>query len=101
MEKVVPAPHRIALLQGVLAEALARPAVVGDSEVGRRALGPAGRAVAGVAVDGIAGAATNADQRTGSRHFSHVTTRLEADVHAPDHAPRLSRSRYRRAPSRA
>jgi len=49
-------------------EAFARPAVVGDGEICRRPLGPAGRTVVGIAVDGVARAATNADQRTRIRH---------------------------------
>ena len=42
--------------------------VVDHTEVGGRAPSPAGRAVLGIVVDGITGAATNAGKRRGYRH---------------------------------
>ncbi|WIM10355.1 MAG: hypothetical protein OJF58_001310 [Enhydrobacter sp.] len=70
MQKAVPAPHRAGGTGGsVPLQPFAGPAVVGDGEIGRRPLGPAGRAILGIVVDRAAGAATNADKRTGDWHL--------------------------------
>ena len=65
----VPAPHRGRPARRIVAAAvLARNRVIGNGEIGRRARLAAGRAILGESIDGIAGAATNADQRTGNGH---------------------------------
>ena len=48
----------------------ARTCVIGDGEIGRSTGGTAGRTIVGETIDRISGAAPNADQRTGRRHFA-------------------------------
>ena len=76
VQEIVPAPQRARTMRGpFLVEPFAGTAVVGNRQIGGDALGPAGRAILVIVGGGIAGAAMNADQRTGYRHVEATLTR--------------------------
>ena len=88
VQEAVPAPHRAAVAaDGVALCSDTGHSIVDDGEVGGRPSGPAGRAILGIVIDRVTGAATNAGERSGLGHDAAHVGGLRPGRQPPEPSP--------------